>query len=606
SGSSHYYFYQDAFRTSLSQPTYWNHLYAPAFITDYSPSTIATQAQQVYHNNHVYFDSIGGMATIRSGSSMQAAALFFHNRQDMGGHPYANKNDILYSALGRIWITRITTNANSNYYRAAYTGASSGILVNNVGASCDTTIDRTEEMMVVPGKIVAFNQQPSIVTIAGDARDAYSYIWHGSFGGFQNHHPFLSNTYKKVTRSLNSFRYAPYYPFDDVPLYDKLAVTNYPWNANSPYYNRYVQTTYVNGVMRKVYRTAAMIMDTRPYVIIADDVQKDSSINNFKWVAQIANDLIIEARIVERSANGFRNDIIFREPTATGNRRFLVRVLNNNNPLDSTLPGYIDSIINPVSNLTPNNRLPRLVIESNSIDPQFKIMLLAYNQGEALPITTWNADRTRLIVTNNGTTRVVAFDIDTVGRTNINLIEGALPLAIQATAAKALYHINVQWKVSDIGSVAKFLVQKSNDGIQYVTIDTTYVNGNATSYKFQDYQAFDGKNYYRVWVVLKDGSYKISNTTLVVFTADVAASIFPNPVVQNELTIQLPKSQSTNNHTYVIQVFNQFGVRVHASANKLAIGSMVKLLLPSYLPQGTYLLIVSNDKRSYKAKFLKL
>ncbi|HAN38838.1 MAG TPA: hypothetical protein DCQ29_08035, partial [Chitinophagaceae bacterium] len=33
SGSSHYYFYQDAFRTSLSQPTYWNHLYAPAFIT---------------------------------------------------------------------------------------------------------------------------------------------------------------------------------------------------------------------------------------------------------------------------------------------------------------------------------------------------------------------------------------------------------------------------------------------------------------------------------------------------------------------------------------------------------------------------------------------
>ncbi|HAI83098.1 MAG TPA: hypothetical protein DCL43_05465, partial [Chitinophagaceae bacterium] len=280
--------------------------------------------------------------------------------------------------------------------------------------------------------------------------------------------------------------------------------------------------------------------------------------------------------------------------------------LNNNNPLDSTLPGYIDSIINPVSNLTPNNRLPRLVIESNSIDPQFKIMLLAYNQGEALPITTWNADRTRLIVTNNGTTRVVAFDIDTVGRTNINLIEGALPLAIQATAAKALYHINVQWKVSDIGSVAKFLVQKSNDGIQYVTIDTTYVNGNATSYKFQDYQAFDGKNYYRVWVVLKDGSYKISNTTLVVFTADVAASIFPNPVVQNELTIQLPKSQSTNNHTYVIQVFNQFGVRVHASANKLAIGSMVKLLLPSYLPQGTYLLIVSNDKRSYKAKFLKL
>jgi hypothetical protein len=605
-GSNHYYFYQDAFRTSLSQPTYWNHLYAPAFITDYSASTIGSQAQQVYNNNHVYFDSIGGMATIRSGSGLQSAALFFHNRQDMGGHPYGNKNDIVYSALGRIWITRVTTNANSNYYRTAYTGASSGVLVNNAGASVDTTIDRTEEMMVVPGKVIAFNQQPSIVTIAGDARDAYSYIWHGAFGGFQNHHPLLGNTYKKVTRSLNSFRYAPYYSFDNIPLYDKLAVTNYAWNANSPYYNRYVQTTYVNGIMRKVFRTAAMIMDTRPYVIIADDVQKDSSINNFKWVAQIANDLTIEARIIDSSASGFRNDIIFREPSATGNRRFLVRVLNNNNPFDAILPGYIDSIINPVSNITPNNRLPRLVIESNSIDPQFRILLLAYSQGEALPITTWNTDRTRLIVNNNGTTRVIAFDVDSAGRTNISLIEGSLSLAIKATAVKTPHHVKVKWQVSEVKEVASFLVQRSSDGIHYITIDTTYVNDNTTLFQIQDADPIDGKNYYRVMAKLKVGSYKVSNTVLIEFTTDITINITPNPIIHNELTVQLPKLQSSINHKHVIQIFNQFGIKVYSTFIQAAGGSSVKLLLPTYLPQGTYMLIISNDVRNYKAKFLKL
>jgi len=417
------YRYQDFLGDAASHAGYWNFLHAAIFASDYSATPLLTQAQKIYTNNLMYFDSLGGFATLRSGYDTLSTALFFHCRTDLGGHTHANKNDIVYSALGRIWIPRIFTNANTNYPLSSGTGASSSVLINNVGQSVDTTLAQNLNILPVPGRILNFYNKPNAQSIAGDATDAYSYQWSYLFGGYANDNPLLGGAYTKVLKTLNSYRYAKYYNFDDIPLYNKYTQGDYSWNSG-PYYYRTVSSPWLNGTIQKAYRTVALVTDNRPYVLTADDVQKDNVVNNYKWVAQIANDLTVDSVVVTTSVAGFRNDFILKEPSATGSRRLLVRVLYNRGAVNTNIPVYVDSITNPINSVTPNNKLPRMVIESNSVDPKFKVMLFPYTVGAALPVTYWSADSSRLFVLNNGTNKTIQFPLDSVGRTNIIVNDG--------------------------------------------------------------------------------------------------------------------------------------------------------------------------------------
>jgi hypothetical protein len=417
------YRYQDFLGDSKGHAGYWNFLHAAIFASGYSNTPLQTLAQKVYSNNLMYFDSLGGFATLRSSYDSSASALFFHCRTDLGGHTYGNKNDVVYSSLGRIWIPRVTSNANSDAPQASGTGVASSILINNIGQSVDTTDAQNLNILPIPGKIMAYQNSPSVQMIAGDASEAYSYQWSYLFGGYTGDNPLLGGVYTKVLKTLNSYRYGKYYIFDDIPLYNKYTQGDYSWLAGPRYY-RTVASPWLNGIITKAYRTVAMVTDAKPYVLVTDDVQKDGTVSNYKWVAQLANDLTIDSVVVNNNNTSFRNDIIFKEPSATGNRRFLVRVLNNNGAINTNVPVYIDSVINPIGSVTPNDKLPRMVIESNSIDPKYKVLLFTYHQGDLLPKTIWNSDHSRLLVTTSASTNTILFPVDSIGRTNIQVISG--------------------------------------------------------------------------------------------------------------------------------------------------------------------------------------
>ena len=437
------YQYQDVLANALGQPGYWNSLYAALFASDYSTTPFNQQLAQVYANRTFYADSLGGLVVMRSGTTPAAATLFFHNRTDLGGHTFSNRNDIVFSGLGRIWIPRIMTNANTSFYQSAYTGASSGILINNQGASADTTVGTTQKIIAIPGKLISFGRsqtQPAseLMTVCGDAQEAYSYVWRGSFGGYKGDNPFQNQPgYEKVMTTLNSYRYARYGSIDDIPLYDQLTQGDYAFDPAAPNYNRYVRTPYRNGLVQKVSRTVAMVGGTKPYVLIADDVRRDGKVNNYKWVAQLASDLTVDSVVVDAANSRFRNDLILKEPATTGNRRLLVRVLNNTGAVSSTTPATIDFIANPVKNLTPNDKLPRLIIESNSVEPGFKVLLYPFTAGEPLPITGWNGNRDALTVINGGLTETVVFSTDAAGRTNIRLQAGGTLITANPTEPPA-------------------------------------------------------------------------------------------------------------------------------------------------------------------------
>lgn len=587
------YRYQDFLGDSKGHSGYWNFLHAAIFASDYSNTPLQTLAQKVYTNNLMYFDSLGGFATLRSGFDTLSSALFFHCRTDLGGHTYGNKNDIVYSGLGRIWIPRVTSNANSDAPEASGTGVASSILINNIGQSVDTTVAQNLDILPIPGKILTYQNSPNVQIIAGDATEAYGYQWSYLFGGYTGDNPLLTSGWTKVFKTLNSYRYAKYYSFDDIPLYNKYTQGDYSWNAGARYY-RTVAKPWLNGVINKAYRTVAMVTDAKPYVLVTDDVQRDGTVNNYKWVAQLANDLTIDSIVVNNSNTNYRNDIIFKEPVATGNRRFLVRVLNNNGAVDANVPVYVDSIVNPISSVTPNNKLPRMVIESNSTDPQYKVLLYAYRQGEALPTTTWNNDRSRLLISTTASTNTVIFPIDSIGRTNIQILSGnLLPLTINVNALLRGSEAEVAWQAYEQQDVANYVVEKSVDGLNFIH----FVAKNATAsindnYLVSDASLTNGTNYYRVKIVYKNGEISYSKVVSVSYNRTSSIIVVPNPIVNNTITLKITGVKTGKYHLALIDGAGK--VAASKSTDISNTTATVQWQLNSNLSRGNYHLVLSN------------
>ncbi|MEI6751870.1 MAG: T9SS type A sorting domain-containing protein [Paludibacter sp.] len=546
---------------------------AAIFCSDYFTTPFAVQAQTAYKNNKLYLDSIGGIAVLRSGFDVNAATLFFFNRQDLGGHTYANKNDIVYSALGRSWISRLTTGANSQYLSAFPTYANSCLLINNMG-SCskdNTMVNRA------PGTILNFKNSSNLISVAGDATEPYSYMWDVgggvNYSGKTNPNLIISGA-EIINYGLNHYRYSPSYSCDNISLYNYLNYTQ----DTVLLYKRAIR--YPLNVCQKVFRTVGLVQMPKPFALIVDDAQKDTNVNNYKWLAQIAQDLTIESTMVNTTDVNYRNDIILKEPTTTGSRRFLVRVLNNTGAVNPAVPAIIDSVTAFVKH--------RLVIESNSVDPQFKIMLFAYNSGDQLPLTSWNPSHTIVTVNNNGSTRYIAFPMDTKGRTNIQMLDAVptSPAGLNATGYSS--QIKLSWTAA-AGATGYNLYRSTTYGSGY-----TLVASGLNTTTFNDSGLTAGVRYYYIVTQINSGNESNASTEAYAMLSaaglsdtgdDAGIVVYPNPA-SNRLRIQ-------NADDSELSVVNLVGVAVYRQKCNLSQFSMDV----SAFPAGVYLLTVRKNKK---------
>ncbi len=398
----------------LCDDSYYNYLLTAAiFAEDYDESTTLNEQMNSYVEED-YIAAQRGLAIMRSGSDSLDLAVQFHCRQDMGGHTHGDKLDFTLSSHGRVWIRK--TYGGSPFQPTWY---HSSILVDDIAIGVgDPDGDKVRQ----PGTLLEWHPDSQLTKVAGDATYAYTWEWHWSPQSAANDHPWLgSNGWEGVNETWNDFQFVKGdEAFYDIPFYDYAH-----WHQEDKL-ERMIKREY--NPMEKVLRTVGVFKGDHPFVLIADDIQKDNSEHNYKWLGQLARDLTIESTDINLVDEDYRADFILKEPDIEGDRRLLVRVLHNENFDGSTPPGYQDTLDyvdfftgNPF-NSNPNYVRPRLIVESNSVSPDFKILLFPHVDGDVLPITSWNNNKDTLMVTCGSEVNHIAFEQNSTGRTEFNLV----------------------------------------------------------------------------------------------------------------------------------------------------------------------------------------
>ena len=161
----------------------------------------------------------------------------------------------------------------------------------------------------------------------------------------------------------------------------------------------------------------------------------------------------------------------------------------------------------------------------------------------------------------------------------------------------------LQWTTASEINAKEFIVEKSNNSIDYSEIGTVASKnaaGTSSSYAFDDAALKNGLNYYRLKMVDKDGSFQYSN--VVVIKLDVkpstALSVFPNPV-SNAITL----SHSEAGAGAIVSIFALNGKLVSTKA--VAKSATQTSFDVSALPAGAYVLVFDNNGSKSTINFIK-
>ena len=375
-----------------------------AYVSDFTTTDFATQAQAALKNLD-FVESDRGQVIMRSDWSTNAMQTIFNVRQNFGGHTYADRNSFTLSSHGRIWVP--LRFSGGSYYDVAE--AHSCILVDNI--SMKITPNEGNKLRQ-PAKLVSWITGSTFSNATGDATYAYSWEWNWSQLPAGTENPLLGKTdpgkqpWTKVTETLNTFRVnQSTESFYNTPFYEFAA-----WGSPAGYRETMVKRPY--NTMEKVYRTMNMIRGKHPFLLIVDDVKKDAASHNYKWVMQLQSD--IKSESITDNGNG-TYDVVLKDTTS--NKRMLVRMLNQSDYVSGIPVAKVDTftIYTADGKKYVGNRL---LCQSNSISPDFKVLVFPFINGEAEPVTYWNADKSKLNVVWNDQTTSLAFAV-TNGLTSI-------------------------------------------------------------------------------------------------------------------------------------------------------------------------------------------
>ena len=139
-----------------------------------------------------------------------------------------------------------------------------------------------------------------------------------------------------------------------------------------------------------------------------------------------------------------------------------------------------------------------------------------------------------------------------------------------------------------------FNLQRSKDGVSFVTIGAIAAEGTSSTvkhYNFDDVHPFTGENYYRLELVNTDGSVSLSNTVLLMIAdSDLGYVFYPNPT-DNVVYYQFEAQTVESLEFEVVDVLG----RVLKTQQSNAVEGFNNIGIPlGDFPVGSYLIRVFN------------
>jgi hypothetical protein len=195
--------------------------------------------------------------------------------------------------------------------------------------------------------------------------------------------------------SFNDFSLTPLAgDFTSKPLFDKPSWIGLPGTVDAV-------LRQPNYPVKMAFRTAGVVRGKYPYALVIDDIQKDDQPHQYQWTLLLDSDVqllkVEESKTQDKKKRPDYFDVILtsrksmnsdekdKDGIVKNSPMLLVRVLQCEQTADHS----------PAMGLAyiAADSTRRLVIPSESVDPQYKMLLYPYRQGEKVPKTTLEHDK---------------------------------------------------------------------------------------------------------------------------------------------------------------------------------------------------------------------
>ena len=361
-----------------------------------------------------------GVVVARSAWTDDAMELYFDEAWPPTGHMHAEKGSFSFYALGRPW-------SFPPGYHVTQSGYQSEVMIQDPRFASD------------PKNQGYLGEGPNIDI---ENNPAYDKAYPHCFPTPAGHLYAVTETPDKLFLIMAGENTVPYsYSCGPNPAPTGLHRTQFMYPGiyedlinrlpkNREIMNDELKLTPNYNPVKYAYRTVLFVRGNHPYVLIMDDINKNDKPQNYRW--QMDCSIIFggaDGRMADATGKGVHSDLAIMpkstpveatlyhspiddapggDPNAKGLPRLLIRDLSEIPPAVNTPPIEV----NKQALGKESDGIRRAYVYKNQVaDPRFKMLLFPYRTGEALPLTHWSPDHSRLFVDlRDNQVDVITFD----------------------------------------------------------------------------------------------------------------------------------------------------------------------------------------------------
>jgi hypothetical protein len=386
-----------------------NTILAALFATDFDP----TNTPEKLGMPNTFFCGQRAMMLTRSSWDKDASFLTFHERGASGGHPYRDRNGIMFTGKGRAWVTIPNQNGEYNAWM------------------CNTAlIEGCEPNNTTPGRVVDFKDNPLATFIVGDAKYCWDWSWLRVNKTTDDHLITVDDLEQKkpldfgpamqpVEQCFNDFAYTKIHSAE----YDRPLKEERDWVHVDGFITPYLRM--FNTPVLKAFRTAGLVRGPHPYALIVDDFQRDAFPAKYNWNLTMLPDVQLVKGAIPGALPG---DVVLAGQGSLagdgslkpGEPALLIRPLEMKGrvqaPILSMRQARRDASASGIV-----AQFPVLTLSTLAASPDFKIMLYAFRNGEPLPHTKWDEGHANVSVRWADQNDQLEFSAGSAGKTNVRV-----------------------------------------------------------------------------------------------------------------------------------------------------------------------------------------